>query len=442
MTPLRGRSRLVMTQPPALIPAAVVVDSRNVRGQAQDLFGYGREVTVQGVADLVACYGFDVHEVYVGIATQGNARKPSPWLADALQRNADYAAKIASDPKGHVLEGRLVERNTAHGVTGEEKLVDVLCAIQIARLATEISTGKRSGVIVVMSEDMDLIPAYEFASDLNVKLYVAANSTVDTRQHEDWLLIPEGSMAKAVGRVPGREKGSRLRREIASAMSAAQPRVMNFRAGGYNPKSTEVYLQHNSGATAVWRQAPAGYQHKKNASMSLEVTNLDFARSPFPTYDLRTPGTSGVWPCPDIVVGYVQAWRSPTRVVVQLSGGITKTLDASPGYLLPGMEVVVHRSGAGAQEAWRLVGSPENRPSSPGWSDPTCPVVVRVITSASSPGARVRAKILAAGVDITLQPPADIRAQAGMEFAAVPVNHAVASSDVHVTAIAVSSQLR
>jgi hypothetical protein len=425
------------------IPAAVVVDSRNVRGQAEDLFGHGREVSVAGIVDLLAGYGFDVEEVFVGIATrQGSSRQPSNWMQDALQRNASYAARIASDARGHVLEGRLVERSTRDGVKPEEKLVDVLCAIQIARLATEINDRRRSGVLVVLSEDMDLVPAYEFASDLSVKVYVAANSTVDTRNHEGWLLLPEGSMAKAVGQLPGRLRGSMLRRDMAIAMTAPQARVMNFHAGGFNRNSRELFVQHNSGARGVWRGVPSSPHPSRRDTVRLRLAGLHYPDCQFPAYLLEPPTGPSAWPCAEIVSGTVAKWRTPTRVTVKLDGGITKSLDAAPGHLLPGMPVVVHRSMNGTQEAWRLVGSPDTRPVTPGWNDPTCPVVVRVISSASSAGARVRAKILSEGIEVTLQPPSNTRAETGMEFAAVPIDHTATPVGVHVTAIAVSSQLR
>lgn len=423
------------------IRAAVVVDSRNVRGQTVDLFGHGREVEVPGLVDLFACYGFEVDEVFVGIATRpGSSRQQSSWMQDALNRNQNYAAHIASDGRGHVLEGRLVERSTRQGVKPEEKLVDVLCAIQIARLATEIAARRRDGVIIVMSEDMDLMPAYEFAEDLGVKIFVAANHTVDTRGHENWLLLSEGAMAKAVGQIPGRLKGSHLRREIATAVTAAQARVMAFRAGGHDPKTRTLYLTHNSGARAVIRIA-SGPMTPKGSRIQLALNGLEFADCAFPMYELAAPGTE-TWPSAAVLSGQVDAWRAPTRVSVSLPGGITKSLDAAPGYLLPGMTIAVHRSLVAQQEAWKLVGSTDVRPPTPGWVDPTCPVVVRVISSASSPGARVRAKLLSVGQEITLQPPPEVRAQTGMEFAAVPIDHTVVPGGVHVLAIAVSSQLR
>ena len=423
----------------APVHAAVVVDSRNLRGQYADVFGVARRASVAGITKMLGAYGFLVTDVFVGIATNGSGGG-SAYLARCLQENQDYAAEIVSHPDGHVLEGRLVERSTRTGKALEEKLVDVLCAIQVARLAQQIKDKVRSGVIVVLSEDMDLIPAYKFAQDLGVTVYAASNDIVDARaQHSKWLLLTQAGLADAAGRAYGREQGRDLRRAVARLLTAPPPVVVKVKVG--NKCRDGVLVTHNSGARGFWRP-PAGARPSHGDSLALHVAGVDWEDGAFPR--LRLEDQPSYASAVGLQSGRVQAVPTPTRVTVRLPGGLTKKLDgASPGALLPGMEVLVHdETTAGGQHAWRLVGALDARPATPGWPDPTRPVVVRAVSTASTAGAQVRAKILTSGQEVTLQPPTEERAQAGHEYAAVPIAHTTVGSDVHVTAIAVSSRLR
>jgi hypothetical protein len=421
------------------IEAAVVVDSRNVRRQVSDCFGQPRQVHVAGIIEMLAAYGFAVTDVYVGVATTGRAGG-SRYLADSLQTNQRYAAEIVSHPAGHVLEGRLVERAGPHGAQLEEKLVDVLCALQVARLAQQIKDGSRGGVIVVLSEDMDLIPSYEFARELGVTVFAASNDIVDTRaQYSRWILLTEASLILAAGRPFGRDQGSGLRRRVSQLLTVTEFRPLQFKAG--QRSKSGVLLQHNSGARAIWLRPEASYQHHKGARHDLYIHGVDWSEGPFPrlVVDKVRPAER----CAGLQEGVVLSSPTPTRVSVQLPGGVTKNLSgAAPGSLLPGMTVLVHVEGSGRQQAWRLVGPLEARPQTPGWSDPTLPLVVRAISAASTAGARVRAKILTTGQEVTLQPPSEDRVQTGHEYAAVPSAQVVAGDALHVTAVAVSSRLR
>lgn len=421
------------------IKAAVVVDSRNVRGQVADCFGQPRHVHVAGVIEMLAAYGFAVTDVYVGVATNGRTNG-SRYLADSLQNNQRYAAEIVSHPAGHVLEGRLVERAGPAGPQLEEKLVDVLCALQVARLAQQIKDGGRTGAIIVLSEDMDLIPSYEFAQELGVTVFAASNDIVDTRaQHSRWVLLTEAALEAAAGRPYGRDLGSDLRRRMARLLTASEFRPLKFSAR--KQVAGTVHLQHNSGARAIWLTPPVGHQHRKDASHHLYVHGLDWSDGPFPRFVVASDAPASE--CEGLQKGVVLHIPTPTRVTVRLPDGLTKNLSgAAPGSLLVGMTVLVQVEGTGRQRAWRLVGSLEPRPTSPGWFDPTKPLVVRAISTGGTAGARVRAKILQTGQEITLQPPSEDRVQTGQEYAAVPVAHSAAGDALHVVAIAVSSLLR
>ncbi|RZS91153.1 hypothetical protein EV189_0387 [Motilibacter rhizosphaerae] len=419
------------------VPAYVVVDSRNVRGQVKDLFGVGRHVSVPGVCQILSRFGFDVQEVWFGIATTG-PKNPSAHLASELDKNADFAARVTADARGRVLEGRLVERRGAGtGLRTEEKLVDVLCAMQVSRLAHDINAGRRSGSIVVLSEDMDLIPSYEFARELDVPVYAAANETVDTRsEHSRWLLLPEGALSLGFGRLLGRDQGSALRRVIARLLLAEQQVTMTFKVTGADLAAGRVYLQHNSGARAVWSTAKI---RRKGDKFDLHVTGVDFDEGPFPRLTV-SDAEPAAWPLVGVHEAEVVRWQSPTRALVRVvADGGRHTVEAPCGSLLPGGRVVVHHARQGDQDAWRLVGAVAARTETPGWADATCPEIVRAITTAPSVGALVRAML--GSEQITLRPPRDHRAVAGELFAATPIGHTEVPSGVHVTAVAVSSPL-
>jgi hypothetical protein len=420
------------------VDAAVVVDSRNIRGQYADVFGQPRRSSVSGIVTMLADYGFNVTDVYVGMGTNGSANG-SVYLARRLQENRDYAAEIVSHPDGHVLEGRLVERSSKSGKVLEEKLVDVLCALQVARLAHEIKDKARSGVIIVLSEDMDLIPAYKFADDLGVTVFAASNDIVDARaQYSKWLLLTQAGLGDAAGRAFGRDQGRELRRSIARLLQATPPAKIKGKVA--SPCRDGVLVNHNSGAKGFWRP-PAGKRVSTGTPVELYVAGVDWEDVAFPRMKLSEVAPTA--PPMGLQVGKVTAIPTPTRVSVTLPGGVSKKLDgSSPGSLLPDMAVLVHAESVQGQQAWRLVGALDARPISPGWSDPTRPLVVRAVSTASTPGARVRAKILTTGQEVTLQPPSEDCVQTGYEYAAVPIAHTEVRDVVHVTAIAVSSRLR
>lgn len=423
-----------------LTPAVVIVDSRNVWGSARAVFGVGRRVDVQGVCDALRPYGFDVREVHVAIGTEGSDRSSSTRLSSALKQNRDYAAKIEADRRGHVLRGRLVERSRDL----EEKLVDVLCAIQIARVAHNIAAGRNDArAIIVLSEDMDLIPAYTFAQDLTVPVFAASHATVDTRGECGWLLLPEGPWRSACGRPYGRHTGRELRRFIATMCSRNTPVRMSFTAHAHDKRQDSLFLRHNSGAQAIWRRPPATASRSVGDKHELYVNGLELDESEraFPVLEVSNiPGVESRFEH-----GSVVRWRTATRVEVSIPGTGNRTLTAPIASLLPDDEVLVQGYERRGQPAWRLVGPLGSRAPSPGWADPTTPALARALTSASSAGSRVRAVLMDAPVDapgqLILQPPAQDAAKAGDAYAVVHVGTVLAPSGPQALAVAVSSRL-
>jgi hypothetical protein len=420
------------------VPAAVVVDSRNVRGSFEAVFGLGREVRVPGVVQALAAYGFDAREVHVAIGTiDGGRGAPSQRLADSLARNQRYAQAIEQDPLGSVLPGRLVERDGEMG----EKLVDVQCAIQIARSAVAIQNGTSpTEAIVVLSEDMDLIPAYRFAQDLGVPVYAASHKTVDTRPDCSWLLLTEGALA-ACSRPPGRYYGSGLRRQILGIVDNVPNVQLRFKVRVHERANNRLRLVHNSGALAICNDI-RGLPTHRDADVQLHVLGIAQPDGSYDFPQLLVGQAPPAGPPPDIVGATAVRWTTATRVEVRTDSGAAHTVNCPPGTVLPGMPVrLLDRPHGPQQRARTLLGSTQRRPPTPGWGDPALPELVTVTSSAGSPGALVRA-VLGTGQEITLQPPGNSQAKAGDTYAAVPADHVVVPGrGVHVQAVAVSSPL-
>lgn len=420
------------------VPAVVVVDSRNVRGSFQAVFGLGREVRVPGVVKALTAYGFDATEVHVAIGTiDGGKGTPSHRVGQALLSNQRYAQAIAQDPLGSVLPGRLVE----HDGEMAEKLVDVQCAIQIARSAVAIHNGTSPAeAIVVLSEDMDLIPAYRFAQDLGVPIYAASHKTVDTRADCSWLLLTEGALA-ACSRPPGRYYGSDLRRQILGIVGNVPNARLRFKVRAHERANNRLRLAHNSGALAVCDDIH-GLSTRRDDTVELHVLGI---APPDGSYDFprllvgQTPPTG---PAPDVADATAVRWTTATRLEVRTPAGATHALRCPPGTVLPGMPVrLLDRAVGPHQRARTFLGAARPRPASPGWADPALPELVTVTSSAGSPGALVRA-VLASGQEVTLQPPGTSQPKAGDSYAAVPAGHVqVPDGTVHVQAVAVSSAL-
>ena len=119
------------------VPAFVIVDSRNVRGMAERVGGFKRLPSVHGVVSALSAYGFDATTVAVGIAEPDPNACVSSQMKQALTDNQQYAALVQSDPRGRVLPGKLVMRNSVM----EEKVTDVACATEVCRQAHLIVTG-------------------------------------------------------------------------------------------------------------------------------------------------------------------------------------------------------------------------------------------------------------------------------------------------------------
>lgn len=420
-----------------LTPAVVVVDSRNIWGAASRHFGSGRAVLPDGVRNALRPYGFDAVEVYVGIATSTTPNATvSERLRSSLDANARYAAAVDATALGRTLHGRLVERRGEL----EEKLVDVLCAMQIARSAHEIAAHRSDAeAIVVLSEDMDLIPAYRFAQDLDVPVYAAACATVDTRDDASWILIGETGLRDICQRPLGRLVGRDLRAEMCRWLTADTARRMQFKVIAWEKSKDRLRLRHNSGAVGIWTSPPASASRDRGASHHLEVAGLEPCGSERDFPYLTLESGRAPWPASGLSIATVEQWKTPTRVEVRWPSGSTRSLTAPLACVMPGDQVLVAEDPGVRQASWRLVGPLAPPQAIPGWPDATVPSLARVTSGGTSPGARVRGT-LADGRVITIQPPGSDRPRTGDVYAVVPIQKfTLGDGSYHLVTVAVSS---
>src|SRR5262249_25147283 len=129
---------------------------------------------------------FDVIAVHVGLALARD--RDQVELAAPHRANLAYQQRVLADG-GEVLLGALHRKP---GGAVEEKMVDAACCVRITRYVDRIAFG-RTGIqaIVVLSQDIDLKPAIDYAVERNVPIFAAALDVVQHRAHPYILMGPQ-----------------------------------------------------------------------------------------------------------------------------------------------------------------------------------------------------------------------------------------------------------
>jgi hypothetical protein len=364
-----------------LKPCSVIVDTRNVHGRGKDLFGVGRRPTAASIRKALGFYGLDAVEIFAGVATQ-TGKQPSATVRGFIDSNVEYAERLRRDGVT-VLEGRLAEWPQGPGEAPkvDEKQVDVLLALQVAEL---VDRGQRGGgaarQIVVLSEDMDLMPAFEFAARRGVEVYAASTDTWHQRpQQTKWFLLHEDAAAALV-EMPFYASTADIRSYAAAVAARALPvqstRWKAFRDSG---RPGDVTLYNGRGVGGLFRSPfPVRRGDKRDLYANEVVMGGRFPRvrlsSAVPVVDEVLPG---------FVLATVLRWVDLTSMKVRLPDGSSTNLTVSPGAALVGDEVVVHVQSTGRDASKSFVG-PLTRWDPPGgWSGDRIQVVEVTGTSAA-----------------------------------------------------------
>ena len=351
-----------MANESGLVPAFVIVDSRNVRGMADRVGGMKRLPSVAGVIAALRPYGIEATTVAVGIARPDPSSSAAGQMRQALLDNDSYAARVESHPRGQVLPGKLVLRN---GVM-EEKITDVACATEVCRQAHRIVTGVATAqAIVVISEDIDISPAFRFAEELGVAVYAAAHDTVHSRPG-GWLLLGEPAFVRMCGRPPGMPNiGADLRAEVARRIVTRVTTPNGVWTVLYEDRTRgRIVVRDAQGVTGVVDPAAVGsVRPRQLINRPLTAVGVSFGgprSNDFPQLILSPTSRSVTGQCE---TAEVEARRDPTRVVVRFTSGASagSRREVQTGIAVPGVGdvVLVHVESAAPtrRSRVRLVGT-------------------------------------------------------------------------------------
>ncbi|MFE3449919.1 hypothetical protein ACFXJ8_13380 [Nonomuraea sp. NPDC059194] len=393
------------------VPAVVIIDTRNLVGQAKSVLGVARNPTVPGVCSALALYGFDVRKVIAatGTRSQGNVAPGSP-LESMLAANCDYAAQIRV-AGGVVVEGYLRDR---YG-KAEEKQVDVLCARAIAEEAYAVRHGSsQARAVVLLSMDSDLTPMFEFAQSLGVPVFAAASSAVHNRDLAHWLLLGQAALATMTGAVGLTGHGMRDRVARAAFERWSQPLMWKVKGRAKRNNRDVVRLRHSSGmqGTAIVEEF-GGRWPAVGSTHSLYPAGVDLGErsNEFPLVMLTRAAATGRHP--DLVRAMVVERVGPTKALVRLDIGGCAKIEIPVDNTGIGRRILVHVDGPQV----RLVGGLEPGEPTSGRSAVLAPVIAEVTGGMPKTGATKA--VLADGSPVSLRLPLRQPASVGTRYAAV-----------------------
>lgn len=307
--------------------AAAIVDSRNIFHQAGDATGLRARPTVQGVRTALARYGFDVAAVHVGLALA----RPSDQqdLARHHADNDSYRWQIEA-AGGDVLLGELHRKPS--GVV-EEKMVDCSCCVRITRYVDEIAHSRTNiETILVLSKDIDLRPAVDYALEQKVPIIVAAHDVVQHRGHPFALLGPH-TYAELTG-VPTSANGHEMRELLACALYDGT--AVPWTVGGTRSVPT---LTHGSGLMAV--PGPGVTLPPRGQTVSLYPVDATWDEKILGSFPLlvcaAAPGRSRSWSA-----ARVRRRTAPMTLEVEHSDGRLQRVQFPLGGVTPDETVLVH----------------------------------------------------------------------------------------------------
>ncbi|MBP8920509.1 MAG: hypothetical protein KBG85_12450 [Micropruina sp.] len=354
-----------------LIPCAVVVDSRNLIGQSGRLFGAPANLSIAGIHSALACYGFEPVEIRVGTATRVLQEKCSDRVSRMLGRNQKLV-EICEKDGAEVLHGYLVERA---GII-EEKQVDVLCAVAIADLAERILVkASPAKCIISLSEDMDLMPAYDFAHARDVPVFAAAIDAVHLRNDQrSWILLDEAAVS-TICPSTSRYRGMKLRSWIAR-MTQEDAHIPGLWTVGFHGRDGWE-MSRNNGARGLWMDPDSPYSGKKVMLRATGVTTSPGTQH-FPILELRSDDAEESFQ--NVELATVVHWTAQTRVRLELASGDQVTTRAPAGSLLPGQEVAVLRGPDGSQS---LIGELDRATPHEAWPAGPRRRMIAVVTKGS-----------------------------------------------------------
>lgn len=323
--------------------ALVIVDSRNVVGQAARQLGEPAHPDVESVVRTFALYGFAVQAVHVALGLPRSADRAK--LQGQLKVNEAFRDRVLEHPMGDVLLGELHAREKAGGrIEAAEKMVDTRCAVDVVRHARDIASGSSPfDAIIVVSEDIDLAPAYQYADDLGVPVFPAAAAVIDRRgdYHKNFLLLPPDAIAKlAPPASHGRSlRGHDLRARTADAFKT-QARLSVRRVTSYEGPHHGAVLCTDDGllAVAADHEAPNGVDQ-----VEVYANGLDFGVRSDPLFPYLRCSVTRSQGDRHHRTAVAMKWQRPGVLDVTMGNGSERSLSQVPmGYVTPGTKLLVY----------------------------------------------------------------------------------------------------
>jgi uncharacterized LabA/DUF88 family protein len=325
------------------IPAWAVVDSRNLIGQAGDYSLPETGFTCAGLKEAMGDYGFSVVNVSVGIGLSRTSR--SGVLKRVHDENAAMVGALKAE-QATILEGELRHE----GTEVREKMVDVLCALEVARL---IHGGLPEGVrtLLLFSRDLDLLPAANYANQRGFRTYVVSSDPTYERSSHRVLLTKASYRALTQTIVPPVDPDS----ELAAFMLDAGPYAWMV--------GERAQLQGQSGHRLTHESGVRGFI----ISGSVPVSPGDAVTALAADVIFEAGGKPIALCSSDMEIDVTRPWLVPTPIArridavsveVEVEAGIRK-MKCAVGEAETGQQVLV-RSGTGGlyrqQAGARFVG--------------------------------------------------------------------------------------
>ncbi len=324
-----------------------IVDSRNMRGLAGSLLGVTRNPTVTGLDTALEPLGFELEKAFFSVALP--RERDRRRLSRELEQNERYISKLTRDSRAAILEGELQVRSDN---TVEEKLVDVLCAVETIRQAKQIADSTvdtDSEGVLLFSQDADLGPGIGLAQEFDVPVFSIAPGKVHQRGYP-FLVLDETAMAALCGGTP--PYGQTLRRQIADAAMAPIADSWEFRYFRSWGGTSRAWMQHRHGMQGACNPAKLGNPNRGDLFDLATIGVLPAQSNEFPVLELaETPAAAR-----DLVPGVVVGRFSLFRITVQITGGTQVRAYASNSFLTPGTPVLLQKRRTDG-ERYRYIGA-------------------------------------------------------------------------------------
>ncbi len=380
-----------------MVSVAAIIDTRNIRGLAGSILGFPRNPTTQGLDAALSRYGFAVAESFFSVALPRASDRQH--LGREAGQNEKYVEYLKKDDRVVLLEGSL--RRYPDG-SKEEKLVDVLCAIEVVRQAKRIVDGDSPAeAVILLSQDIDLKPGAELAVEFGVPVLVASPGAIHNRG-VPFIAISEPPLAEIVGMADVADLyGQDLRQALARA--AEQPRIdsWEYRYTKRVGKENLAVFQHRHGYEGVADEAiidnPKPGQLYDLGIIGI-VTDLP---NEFPKAELGLNAHRSE----DLIGATVVGRYSLFSARVGIHGTSNQVfIDVPNYYLTPETQVLLQDRG---QSKPRLIGAVEDPPPLVGSGGVEMPAISVVATVTEHRGSHAVGTAPAEGVEVFIPSGAD-----------------------------------